>query len=147
MNTQKSIAVVGVATLASTGAFLFPAMASSHVTTHTLRFTAVQGKMASFSKSSGGQQEKDLNSKGKIIGFDEIYFHFNQKTNHASGGVTLETSGGFLYGTLNFNNNGPVTHGKVTGGTGRYKDVTGTIVGKSLNKKGTRTAVTITYHR
>jgi hypothetical protein len=34
----------------------------------------------------------------------------------------------------------------LTGGTGKYKGVTGKIVATSLNKAGTRTAVTITYH-
>ena len=35
----------------------------------------------------------------------------------------------------------------VTGGTGAFKGATGTITAKALNKAGTRTAVTITYHR
>jgi hypothetical protein len=59
--------------------------------------------------------------------------------------VTLDTNGGFLYGTLTFTK-GPVTHGTVTGGTGIFEGVTGTITGRNLNKSGTRTAVTITYH-
>ena len=33
----------------------------------------------------------------------------------------------------------------MAGGTGAFKGVTGTIKAKSLNKAGTRTAVTITY--
>ena len=56
----------------------------------------------------------------------------------------MDTSGGFLYGTLKLSQ-GPVIHGTVTGGTDAFKGVTGTITGRSLNKNGTRTAITITY--
>ena len=104
--------------------------------THTLKFTAVQQKSASFSGTTAGEAENDVNKAGKIIGFDVIYIVFNPKTHTASGGLTLDTNGGFLYGTLEFTNS-PVTHGKVTGGTGRFKGATGTITGKDLNKSGT----------
>jgi len=41
---------------------------------------------------------------------------------------------------------GPVTRGKVTGGTGTFRGASGTITAKTLDKNGTKTAVTITYH-
>ena len=146
MKVRTSIAAVGTAALlGGTGAFLVPAAASAQSVTHTLQFTAVQQKSASFSGTTAGEAENDVNKAGKIIGFDVIYIVFNPKTHTASGGLTLDTNGGFLYGTLEFTNS-PVTHGKVTGGTGRFKGATGTITGKDLNKSGTRTAVTITYH-
>jgi hypothetical protein len=145
MMVRTSIAVVSAAALLGTGAFLLPAAASAHSTTHTLKFISVTKKSADFSKTTGGQQDTDLNKAGKIIGFDQLYFKFNPKTKTASGGVTLDTNGGFLYGTLKFTSS-PVTHGKVTGGTGIFKGATGTITGKNLNKSGTRTAVTIIYH-
>jgi hypothetical protein len=138
-----SIAAVGaVALLSGTGALLLPAAASAHSETHTLKFTAVQTKSANFSRTTSGSAETDLNSSGKIIGFDVIQVVFNPVTHTASGGVTLDTLGGFLYGTLKFSS-GPVTRGKVTGGTGIFQDATGTIIGTSISK--TRTAVTITY--
>jgi hypothetical protein len=146
MKVHTSIAAAGAAALiVGGGAILVPAAASAHSVTHTLKFTAVTRKSASFSRAAAGQAENDINKAGKIIGFDVIYIAFSQKTDAASGGVTLDTGGGFLYGTLKFTN-GPVTHGRVTGGTGRFKGATGTITGKNLNKSGTRTAVTITYH-
>jgi hypothetical protein len=145
MKIRTSIAAAGAAVvLGGTGAVLLPAVASAHSTTHTLKFTAVTLKSANFSKTAGGQAEKDVNSAGKIIGFDVINFEVNPKTHTPSGGVTLSTNGGFLYGTLKFTQN-PVIHGTVTGGTGTFKGATGTITGKSLNQSGTRTAVTITY--
>jgi hypothetical protein len=145
MYRKRLIAAVGAAALlGGAGAVVVPAIASAKPVTHTLKFTAVQTNTATFSRTTGGNAEKDVNKAGKIIGFDVIYFKFDPKTNTASGGVTLDTNGGFLYGVLKFSN-GPVTHGTVTGGTGIFKGATGTIVGKDLNKKGTRTAVTVTY--
>jgi hypothetical protein len=142
---KRLIAAAGAAALlGATGAVVVPAIASAKPVTHTLKFTAVQTNTASFSRTTGGTAEKDVNKAGKIIGFDVIYFSYNPKTKTASGGVTLDTNGGFLYGKLKFSN-GPVTRGTVTGGTGIFKGATGTIVGKSLNKAGTRTAVTVTY--
>ena len=60
--------------------------------------------------------------------------------------VTVDTSGGFLYGTGTINiKTGVFSNGKVTGGTGSFAGATGTITAKNLNPAGTRTAVTITY--
>jgi len=145
MKIRTSIAAAGAAVvLAGAGAVLLPAVASAHSTTHTLKFTAVSLKSAKFSKTAAGEIHKDVNSAGKIIGFDEIYFQVDPATHKPSGGVTLDTNGGFLYGTLKFTNN-PVQTGTVTGGTGAFKGATGTITAKDLNKSGTRAAITITY--
>jgi hypothetical protein len=145
MTIRTSIAAAGAAVvLAGTGAVLLPAVASAHSTTHTLKFTAVSLKMANFSHTSGGQAEQDVNSAGKIIGFDVINFKVDPKTHALSGGVTVSTNGGFIYGTLKITDR-PVIKGTVTGGTGTFQGATGTIVAKSLNKAGTKTAVTITY--
>jgi hypothetical protein len=57
----------------------------------------------------------------------------------------LATSGGFVYGVATASNS-PVIHGTVTGGTGIFKGAAGTILAKNLNKAGTKTAITITYH-
>ena len=143
MKVRTSIAAAGAAVvLAGTGALLLPAVASAHSTTHTLKFTAVQlAPQAKFSQTSFGKAEKDV-SAGKVIGFDVINVELNPKTNTASGGVTLSTNGGFLYGALKLTNN-PVIHGTVTGGTGTFKGATGTITAKPLSK--TQTAVTVTY--
>jgi hypothetical protein len=144
MKVRRSIAIVGGAGLLGAGAFLLPAAASPGHPTHTLKFTSVALHGASFSRTSQGEADKAVVA-GKIIGFDELYSVFDPKTMTGTGRVALVTGSGFLYGTLRFGD-GDVTHGKVTGGTGKFKGVTGTIVGTSLNKAGTRTAVTITYH-
>jgi hypothetical protein len=147
MKARTSIAAIGTAiALGGTGAFLLPAAASPRVVTHTLKVISVRKDSASFSKTSSGQADLDVNHAGKTVGYDMLHFTFNPTTRQASGGVTLDTAGGFLYGVLRITNN-PVIHGRVTGGTGAFRGATGTITAKPLNKAGTRTAVTITYHR
>ena len=147
MKVRTSIAAIGTAiALGGTGAFLLPAAASPRVVTHTLKVISVRKDSASFSKTSSGQADLDVNHAGKTVGYDMLHFTFNPTTRRASGGVTLDTAGGFLYGVLRITND-PVIHGRVTGGTGAFRGATGTITAKPLNKAGTRTAVTITYHR
>ena len=95
-------------------------------------------------ESAGAAEDKDVNKAGKVIGYDVLRFFFDPKTNTASVGVALDTKGGFLYGVLR-ESSGPVTHGKVTGGTGAFTGAAGTITART-NNTGTKTAVTITYH-
>ena len=145
MKRFTTIAAAGAAAAVGAGAFALPALASGTSATHTLHFTAVSLKDANFSKNQFGQAEKDVRN-GKIIGFDVVYGRFHPATNSARGRVAVSTRGGLLYGKLKFSN-GPITTGTVTGGTGRFAGATGTIYGKSLNKSGTRTAVTVHWHR
>ena len=56
------------------------ARAGTSTTSHTPKFTSVAERSISVSKSTGAQQDKDVNAKGKIIGFDELYIAFNLKT-------------------------------------------------------------------
>jgi hypothetical protein len=74
-----------------------------------------------------------------------LYFAATSATTGAIN-LTVDTSGGFLYGTGTINlKTGAFSNGMVTGGTGSFTGATGTIKAKNLNKAGTRTAVTITY--
>jgi hypothetical protein len=145
MTIRTSIAAAGAAVaLAGAGAILLPAVASAHSTTHTLKFISVQGKSVGFGKAAGANQDTDVNAAGKTVGFDMIYFKATSRTAGAVN-VTVDTNGGFLYGTGTITNNGVFSNGKVTGGTGSFAGATGTIQAKNLNKNGTRTAITITY--
>jgi hypothetical protein len=143
MKVRTSAAIVSAAALIGAGAFLLPAAASPAHATHKLSLTSITEKSVMFTKSSGGESDKLLNKKGKIVGFGELSFKFGKSG--GTGAVALDLAGGFMYGTLIIGDS-PVTDGTLTGGTGKYKDVTGKIVATNLNKAGTRTAVTITYH-
>ena len=72
-----------------------------------------------------------------------LYFAATSPTSVAVN-ATVDTKGGFLYGTFTLNlKTGAVTNGKVTGGTGAFKGATGTIKAKTISN--TKHAVTITY--
>jgi hypothetical protein len=144
MKLRTSLAAIGAAAvLGTTGALTLPAMASAHSGTQTLKFVSVTKKSIMLTKTSGAQQDTDVNAAGKTVGFDMLYFVAASATTGAVN-VTVDTTGGFLYGTLTLKT-GVLTNGKVTGGTGAFAGATGTIKAKNLNKAGTRTAVTITY--
>jgi hypothetical protein len=144
MKVRKSIAAAGAAVvLGTTGALALPAVASAHNASHTLKFTAVTNKSVAFTSKAGGSQETDVNSAGKTIGFDVVYFTIRGK-NSATVNAAFDIKGGLLYGTVTTTNMGKTFKGKVTGGTGAFKGATGTITAKTL--RGHKTAITIVYH-
>jgi hypothetical protein len=144
MKLRRSLAAAGAAVvLGTTGALVVPAVASAHTSTHTLKFTAVQEAMVSFTQATAAIQETDLNTAGKTVGFDMLYF---TATSPASAAIhaTVDTRGGFLYGRFTLNpKTGTVTNGKVTGGTGAFAGATGSITARPISS--TTHAVTITY--
>jgi hypothetical protein len=69
MKVRTSIIAAGAAVvLGTTGALVLPAVASAHSTTTTLKFISVEKASAGFSKTAGGQQDTDVNAKGKTAG-------------------------------------------------------------------------------
>lgn len=94
-----------------------------------------------FTSTNFGDQETDVNSTGKTIGFDDLNVTFMGPS--GTGDVALDIEGGFLYGTIATADAGKTFSGKVTGGTGPYKEATGTITAKAVSS--TKAAVTITY--
>lgn len=146
---KHRIAIAALATTAVLGgacAFLVPAAsASTAAKSHTITFTSVEEAVHNYSQTSNSQQDKDVNGSGKVIGYDMLYSVFNPKTETAKLTFTAVLNGGFVYGVASASSN-PVSHGTITGGTGAFKGAKGTLLAKNLNKAGTRTAVTITYH-
>jgi hypothetical protein len=144
MKLRTSLSAAGAAVvLGTTGALVLPAVASAHGTTHTLTFVSVQKATVGFTTATGGLQNTDVNTVGKTVGFDMLYFAATSPSSVAVN-LTVDTKGGFLYGTFTFNpNTGVVTNGKVTGGTGAFARATGTIKVKTISS--TKHAVTITY--
>ena len=119
-------------------------VACAHSDSHTLTFISKMVRAVGFAMPYSGNQDTDFNSRGKVIGFDEV--HFKEFGVYSGvGDVTFDVNGGFLYGKIATSNARRGYTGKVTGGTGAFKGATGTIKTKTLNKKGTKEAVTITY--
>jgi hypothetical protein len=143
MKLRTFIAAVGAAAVVGSGAFALPALASPHSTTHTLTFISETKTTVSLTKTSVAIQDTDVNKAGKIIGFDEVYGVATSATSSAAN-VTVDTSGGMLYGTFTINlKTGEISNGKVAGGTGAFKNAAGTFTAKDINS--TDTAITITY--
>jgi hypothetical protein len=143
MKVRRSTLAVGAALiLGTTGALLVPAVASAGSATHTLKFVSVEKNSIEFTKTAGGQQDTDLNSKGKTVGFDVLYFR-RASASSADTNITVDTSGGFLYGTATISFKTGKASGKVTGGTGAFKGATGTIKATAISN--VREAFTITY--
>jgi hypothetical protein len=142
MKVRRSIAAAGAAVVLSTaGALVLPAVAGAHTASHTLKFTAVTKSRVTFTSTTFGMQETDVNSTGKTIGFDDVYITITGST--ATANVAVDVTGGFLYGVVTSTDGGKTFSGKVTGGTGAFKGATGTIAGKAITS--TKTAVTIIY--
>jgi hypothetical protein len=142
MKIRTTIAAAGTAVVLGGAAGLaLPAVASAHPVSHTLKFTAVHVNSVPFTSTNFGAQDTDVNSTGKTIGFDDLNVTFMGPSGR--GDVALDIDGGFLYGTIATTNAGKTFSGKVTGGTGPYKEATGTITAKATSS--TKTAVTITY--
>jgi hypothetical protein len=143
MKIRTPLAAAGAAVvLSAAGAFALPAVASAHSTTHTLKFIAVEKATVSFTKAAAGVQETDVNTAGKTVGFDVLYY-VGTPSGTAAVNATVDTNGGFLYGTFDVTKSGAVTNGTVTGGTGAFAGATGTITAKTISSS--KHAVTITY--
>jgi len=144
MKLRTSIAVTAAAALIGAGAFMLPALASARVPTHTLKFTSVTKGQTMFSVTSGAVQDTDVNAKGTTIGYDMLYFAYVSGAT-APVNLAFAVAGGIIYGTGQVNiTSMAFTNGKVTGGTGAFKNAAGTITEKTLSK--TKSAVVITYH-
>jgi hypothetical protein len=145
MRIRATMAAASAAVVLSiTGALVLPAAASAHGATHTMKFVSVLKKLVIYTKTTVAEQDTDVDSAGKAIGFDELYATQTGKTT-GTAAVAYAEHGGLLYGTLTLTHNGAFAHGTVTGGTGMFKEATGTITAKPANASGTHSAVTITY--
>jgi hypothetical protein len=147
MNVRTVIATVGVAALITGGtvALAFPAAASPRSTKHTLKFISETKQNLTWSSSALAQQDNDLNSKGKVIGFDELNIAFDLKDAKGTAYVAVDLKGGILYGKIGLSQSSPDMKGVVTGGVGIFKSASGTITSKPANAAATKYAVTITY--
>jgi hypothetical protein len=143
MKIRTAITVTAAAAVVGTGAFVLPAVASAAPATHTLKFISVEKASVALSKTMFAQQDTDVNAKGTVIGYDELYIAVASAST-GDGWFAGDVDGGFIYGTFKVNlATGAVTDGKVTGGARAFKGITGTLTAKDLSS--TRTAITLTY--
>jgi hypothetical protein len=148
MKRYTAIAGVSAAALLGTGGFLLPATASPASATHTIVLTSVTKKTKTFPVHHPyldhvAGLDVDLNSAGKVVGYDTTNVTFNGKAHTGHGWVAINLAGGLIEGTVGVTSSGIVA--TITGGTGTYSHITGTAKVVDLNKSGSRTKVTIVY--
>ncbi len=147
MKIRRSIiAAAAAVVLGGTGTLALPAVAGAHSATTTLKFTAAASKSISWlSINSFAFKETDRDITGAVIGFDVVYFT-NESCCSVSANVTFALKGGLLYGMFDASGDPTlsITNGKVTGGTGAFTGVTGTITGAPTDTL-TKIKFTITY--
>jgi hypothetical protein len=146
MNIAKRWVVIGAA---GTAAMAMGGMTVSNAlvsgATHALSFKSIQLKGVNTSSNTFVGIGKDV-AKGKVIGGNVLSCKVRPAAHNFACSVSLAIKGGQIYATFILLPNGTnnLQHGKVTGGIGAYKGVTGTITGTSAGHSNEN--VTVTYH-
>lgn len=138
------VALCAVGAVATAGAATtVAAVAASSSSTHTLKFTAITKSHHGLSRSTQIEADTDK-SGGKTVGYNVLYEKFTRSSGSVSGAYA--TKGGLIF--FEIKSSGPsagaTLDGTLTGGTGKYKNVHGTITANTVSKA--KTIVTITYH-
>jgi hypothetical protein len=141
---KARIVAVSISVAVAAGAGLLamnPADANpSRAATHTIKLKLTQTGNLNFNKSTSIGSDKGKIA-GKPAGFDITRFH------GTAGDVALALKGGLMLAHLKFNvTTGKIT-GSITGGTGTYKNAKGTVSAMNTNQAGTKTNVTIKWHK
>ena len=137
------IAAAAAVALGTTGALVFPAVASAHSASTTLKFIAVQKATVSFTKTNWRQPGDRCQRGGQDcrLRHDLLRGHLGDQCRRER---HLRHQGRVPDGTATVSiKTGAITDGKVAGGTGAFKGATGTIKVKAISS--TKHAVTITY--
>ena len=107
----------------------------------TLKFTSHTLSEKGLSRSSFVSYSVDK-AGGKVIGYDVLSGSFDRKRNTGHFDVAVALDGGFLYATFDVEGDATDIQGKLTGGSGDYEDVSGTVDVVDADQK----TATITVH-
>ena len=108
----------------------------------TLKFTSRTDHTVNFTDTTSVNQDTDLDSTGKTIGYDNTYVTATD-ANNLSADAALAINGGFLYATFTTSDGGQTWSGEVTGGTGKFKGATGIVTATAASQ--TELEVTVDY--
>jgi hypothetical protein len=135
--TAAGLALTGVAT-----APLLGSTANAQGATQTLELAAHQTGTHSLGKTSFAGTDVVRNPKtGKIVGYDAITGKFNTSTEVVKVDASLALKGGMITAQLKGSGSSNLLDGAITGGTGKYAGITGTI--HTTGNKVTH--ITLTY--
>jgi hypothetical protein len=143
--TTLSLAAAG---LAVTGVAMVPQLgsaATAKATTHTLKLAAHQTASHNFGKTHfvGADTDRDPSTHA-IRGYDVITGHFNITTQVVKINAALALRGGTITAHLVGSGGSSDLNGVITGGSGKYSTIQGTI--HTTQKNGSKvTHITLTY--
>jgi hypothetical protein len=137
---------LAAATLAVTGVAVAPQLGSAapaQAITHTLRLAAHQTANHNFPPNKFAGAETDRNPvTGEVRGYDSIRGSFNFTTHVVKIDASVALKGGLI--TAHLTGKGRTFDGVITGGTGKYATIKGTVHAQS--KRGSKvTHITFTY--
>jgi hypothetical protein len=135
--TAGTVAIVG-------GGAAFAATSAS--SSHTLKLTSKTTSMRQFGPDFVSA-DKDIKA-GHVVGADVISgkVTYTKKVHSITGSIAVALKSGELYATFTGNPDTNALAGTLTGGTGRYKGVSGTISGKAVKGSSTEDKLVIKYH-
>lgn len=110
---------------------------------HTLTLTAVATKTVSYGQAYTTEASADYNTKGRLVGFDVLHFTENRSKRLVTVDGSFDMEDGIIYTTFTTAASSAKAVGEVIGGTGPYRQATGTIT--ATTKSPSKTAVTIVY--
>jgi hypothetical protein len=135
--TAAGLALTGVAAVPLLGS-----SASAQGTTHTLKLVAHQSGTHNLGKTSFAGSDVDRSAKtGKIVGYDAITGKFDPSTGKVRIDASLAIKGGLITARLKGSGSSNALDGVITGGTGKYAAIKGTI--HTTGNKVTH--ITLTY--
>jgi hypothetical protein len=140
--TTLALTAAGLALTGVAAAPLLGSTANAQGATQTLELTAHQSGSHSLGKTSFAGTDVDRNpTTGKIVGYDAITGHFNTSTGVVKVDASLALKGGMITARLKGSGASNALDGVITGGTGKYAGITGTI--QTTGNKVTH--ITLTY--
>jgi hypothetical protein len=116
--------------------------ASSAAKTHTVKLKSTTVSEKFLRGAHFVEADKDT-SKGKYIGTDAASGKFDKKTEKVKADVAFALARGMIYATITINDKTGLLTGRVTGGAGEFKGISGAVSGHSVSEKSTD--LTITY--
>ena len=139
--TLAATVALGIATLS--GAALLPSSAAAEAPSTTMKFVLHQTATHNLGKTSFGGTDVAKRG-GNVIGFDAIAGAYNTKTQVVTINVAWEFKGGQITARVH-STTGTKFTGPITGGTGTYKGISGTVAAHSPTQNSKKTYVTLTY--
>lgn len=144
MKVRRLIAGIGAAAVVGSGGLLLTTDASAKSAPHILRFVSAEANAIQYSATALAATDEAFSTSGQLIGFDVLHFTTNPVSGKVRIDAAVDVEGGVIYGTLTSASiSSPIIIGRVTGGTGAFRDAAGTITATA--ESATKSLVTVVF--